>query len=102
MFRSERGMPGPRKTPQGGVVGQPQPLRLSDRVVLGLVSGFMGAILGGALAIVVAFAFHERSIAWSIVPVSGLYFFLFAAVRGPDAGFFVADALGAVGSIAET
>lgn len=102
MFRSDRGVPEPRKTPHGGVLGQPQPLRLSDRLVLGFVSGFMGAILGGALAIVIAFAFHERSIAWSILPASSLYFFLFAAVRGPDAGFFVADALGAVGSVAET
>lgn len=85
-----------------GSRGQQVRIRPWDRLVLGFVSGFIGAILGGALAIVIAIAFHERSIAWSILPASGLYFFLFAAVRGPDAGFFVADALGAVGSIAET
>lgn len=75
-----------------------KPLRLSDRIVLGFVSGCIGAILGGLAAVFVAFGLRADAIAWSIVPVSGLYFFAIGAIRGPDAGFFVGDALSVIGA----
>lgn len=76
-----------------------KPLRLSDRIVLGFVSGCIGAILGGIAAVVVAFGLRAGAIAWSILPVSGLYFFAIGPLRGPDAGYFVADALSAIGVV---
>jgi ABC-type lipoprotein release transport system permease subunit len=66
---------------------------ISERILVGSVSALIGAILGLALALVVAVVWDQfRGI---IVGVSAAYFFCVGFLKGSDAGDFAGEALGA-------
>ena len=68
-----------------------------DRIVFGAISGVCGAILGLAAALLVAMVFRTSAGVAASVVCSTLYFFCVGFLRGPDAGFLVAEALSAAG-----
>jgi hypothetical protein len=66
---------------------------ISERILLGCLSAVIGAILGLAVALVVAVVWdHFRAV---IVFVSAAYFFGVGFIKGSDAGDFAGEALGA-------
>ena len=72
------------------------PLTLWDRIMLGAVAGVIGAIAGALAVGALAWSLRSHHVAWAIVPASSLYFFAVAVIRGPDAGFFLGDAISMV------
>ncbi|MDB5873639.1 MAG: hypothetical protein JWQ07_3081 [Ramlibacter sp.] len=73
-----------------------RPMSLGDRIVIGAIAGVMGAVLGLVAAFLLAFAFESPPALRPIAIFSAVFFFVIGAVRGPDAGFFVGDALSAL------
>jgi hypothetical protein len=69
-----------------------------DRTAYGLISGAFGCLLGLGAALCAFFAFNHSPIGWMVL-VSGAYFSVVGALRGPDAGFVVADALSIVAGV---
>jgi hypothetical protein len=61
--------------------------------MLGSISAVAGALLGGVLAFLVALALEQFH--GSMVIASAAYFFLVGFVKGPAAGDFAGEALGA-------
>jgi hypothetical protein len=76
------------------------PLSPSDRLVHGAIAAAFGAVLGTVAAVMLLFGLHMHAIAWSIAACSALYFFAVGWVRGADGGFFVGEALSALGAAA--
>ena len=76
-----------------------EPLTLRDRALFGALSACLGLVLGFALSIVLVLLLHGMPPMRAVVVFSGLLFFCAGFIRGADAGFFVGDALSAVGLI---
>jgi hypothetical protein len=69
-----------------------------DRIVYGAIAGFFGAIFGLVASLLAAMIFGTLAALSSVVIFSVIYFSLIGVVRGPDAGFLVAEALSAIGA----
>jgi hypothetical protein len=76
------------------------PLSIWDRFVYGCISAAFGALFGLGAALFVFLVFHNTSPVRSLVLVSAAYFAAVGAVKGPDAGFMVGDALSAAAGAA--
>lgn len=69
-----------------------------DRIVFAAIAGFFGAILGLVAGLLAAMIFGTQAGLAASVSFSVIYFSVVGAVRGPDTGFLVAEALSAIGA----
>ena len=86
-----------RRLPTGRIRRQSMQGTLSmwDRTVYGAISSAFGCLLGLGASLCTFLVFHDCPIRWMVL-VSAVYFFFVGAVRGPDAGFVMGEALSAV------
>ncbi len=73
-----------------------KPLTLSDRLVSGAVAALFGSMLGASMAVLAAVATGGSIAVTAIAIASAAYFCAIGLIRGPDGGYFVGEAFGAV------
>ena len=76
-----------------------KPLSIPDRIVFGAISALIGVALGAVAALLAAVALDTSPPVRVVLIFSAAYFFCVGAVRGADAGFFVGEAMSALGAI---